>query len=240
MVREVDLCVLSTHDQIADWLKRFTAKERNIISSRAILRIFASVCLFDANDMDGVILRCSRCLLVNCLLGHGLSDQLPEDLDDIEWAAESAVDDGAPGTPGDSPADAAGYAAAICSSDPDLAAIAIEGSIEASGYIAPKKGRQRAIDAILSDVESIATGATPGRLWPDGTCPKKIEFIHLHFLDELAAGRDWEFWRDWYLGMWDGTFDNWDLAQRIVMIEEAEWDRGKAAVGKRIRLISVQ
>lgn len=50
----------------------------------------------------------------------------------------------------------------------------------------------------------------------------------------------WAWWRDWYLGMWDGTFDDWDFCEQVAMIDNDVWDAGPEAVGEAIRQLQLK
>ncbi|MDB0052191.1 hypothetical protein N9F04_00405 [Ascidiaceihabitans sp.] len=45
----------------------------------------------------------------------------------------------------------------------------------------------------------------------------------------LDADPKWKFWHDWYLAMWNGTFDDWDLALEIIKIADDVWKGEDAA-----------
>jgi len=45
----------------------------------------------------------------------------------------------------------------------------------------------------------------------------------------LDADLKWHFWHDWYLAMWNGTFDDWDLAFEIIKVADDVWKGEDAA-----------
>jgi hypothetical protein len=47
----------------------------------------------------------------------------------------------------------------------------------------------------------------------------------------------WQFWREWYQGMLDGTPMDWDLQLQVALIKGPIWDAGPEAVANEIRVI---
>lgn len=62
-------------------------------------------------------------------------------------------------------------------------------------------------------------------VWHKGQLSKDELTRHMIFRDRLSnLGCD--FWNKLYIGLWNGTFENWDLALEVAQIPEDSWDRG--------------
>lgn len=78
-------------------------------------------------------------------------------------------------------------------------------------------------------------------LWPDNTAPGNVLESHRDFLSILNnKSGPWLWWRDWYLGIWNGTPTDWDFALEVAKLDwdapkgESVWDTGPGAVAERI------
>lgn len=66
-----------------------------------------------------------------------------------------------------------------------------------------------------------------------------IDNNHTGFLSFLSSNPAWKFWAKLYSGMWNGTFDEWDLAFEVIQIEEVDWKKGYEHIGKVIAGLEV-
>lgn len=66
----------------------------------------------------------------------------------------------------------------------------------------------------------------------------KISENHSIFLTLISENPNWSFFRNWYAAMWDGTFDNWDLAHEVALIDNDVWGEGLAAVAAEIQKLT--
>jgi len=78
-------------------------------------------------------------------------------------------------------------------------------------------------------------------LWAETECPTSIESAHRAFIQLLRSrSNDWSFWHAWYLAMWNGTFEDWDLAEEVAKIPNDVWEEGAEAVAEEIRKIEAK
>ncbi|WP_299641430.1 hypothetical protein [uncultured Tateyamaria sp.] len=89
---------------------------------------------------------------------------------------------------------------------------------KAAGYLAIQIDSKFAADHLV---------ALP--LWSGGNVPEPLFLAHGQFMQSLYGHPDWAFWANWYRGMWDGTFRNWELATEVALLPDEVWD-GKDAV----------
>ncbi|KIC48222.1 hypothetical protein RA29_16935 [Tateyamaria sp. ANG-S1] len=68
-------------------------------------------------------------------------------------------------------------------------------------------------------------------LWSGSNVPEALFIAHGQFMQSLYSRQDWAFWADWYRGMWDGTFRDWDLAIEVAKLPNEVWE-GEDAVAK--------
>jgi len=95
---------------------------------------------------------------------------------------------------------------------------------------------ERALARDLDNKKSLAS--VP--LWGKETTPIPIEQNYKMFLDALPRNAFGEFWRKFYQGMWNGTFDEWDLTFEVIKIDEAVWEEGIEAVATEIEKIEAR
>lgn len=67
-----------------------------------------------------------------------------------------------------------------------------------------------------------------------------IQTNHDTFLKILNADPKWAFWCYWYLAMWQGRFDNWNLAFEVIKIDDQIWEAGAEAVATEIERIKAE
>jgi hypothetical protein len=77
-------------------------------------------------------------------------------------------------------------------------------------------------------------------LWNSRDLPERAQIAHEGFSARLAADEKFSFWQSWYNGMWEGTFDDWELALEVVKIEDTIWDHGVDAVATEIDKIKAE
>jgi len=64
-------------------------------------------------------------------------------------------------------------------------------------------------------------------VWSGVNVSPAVTQNHKRFLSNLSADPQlWAFWHDWYLAMWNGTFEDWDLATEVALIPDADWEKG--------------
>jgi hypothetical protein len=114
----------------------------------------------------------------------------------------------------------------------DISAIYPSFTISGSGHVTIRDS-----SAITSSIaDDIADFPKPlaGPVWRGIDVPPNLQDAHVDFVRFLSTDPKWEFWHDWYLAMWDGTFDEWDLAYEVIKIEDAAWKAGAEAVASKI------
>jgi hypothetical protein len=96
--------------------------------------------------------------------------------------------------------------------------------------------------AVSMDAQQVQDALRLGALWQASDVPSAIAENHKVFLGLLGQDTDWSFWRDWYVAMWDGTFEDWDLAHEVAKIEGEVWEGedALAQVAARIREIEAE
>ena len=88
-------------------------------------------------------------------------------------------------------------------------------------------------DARAHSRQDIERGLGP--LWCRTPPPAAVIPGHLNFLKQLSSDPDWRFFHDWYLAMWNGTFEDWDLAHEVARIDDAIWGQGLGKVAEAIK-----
>ena len=100
---------------------------------------------------------------------------------------------------------------------------------------ARSSARQAVLVAAKSDFENSGIAPFLEPLWGARRVAFTANQNHLKFVEHLASSNgSWRFWHDWYLGMWEGTFDDWDLATEVAKIPDDVWQEGAEAVAEEI------
>lgn len=92
---------------------------------------------------------------------------------------------------------------------------------------------------IASDINNTNQKFTPS-LWDEDSMPSKLQDVRITFVQFLNEDIKWKFWTEWYLAVWEGQFQNWELAFEVVNIEDEVWDQGPQAVAKEIERIQAE
>ena len=124
----------------------------------------------------------------------------------------------------------------------DMEAAARSADSAALSALSADSADSAALSALSMDAQQVPNGSRLGALWPAADIPPAIKDNHQAFLRMLAENPDWAFWRNWYLAMWDGTFEDWDLAHAVALIDDVVW-KGEDALAKvaaRIREIEAE
>lgn len=96
---------------------------------------------------------------------------------------------------------------------------------------------------ILSSISrdaSRANSLATDPIWDTLKTPESLSLAHQEFLERLTTQTKWAFWRNWYLAMWNGRFDNWALAIDVIKIDDAVWKAGAEAVAAEIGRIQAE
>ncbi|SLN42885.1 hypothetical protein PSJ8397_02182 [Pseudooctadecabacter jejudonensis] len=71
-------------------------------------------------------------------------------------------------------------------------------------------------------------------VWSGATPPDSVQGKHDAFLKVIGHSEHLKFWRRFYEGMWNGTFDEWALAFEVIQIPEEDWEKGYEHIGEVI------
>lgn len=104
----------------------------------------------------------------------------------------------------------------------------------ASAYAARAATRSSAWNATRMDCEHIVSRSmeAPPKLRPQSEDTYDRIWASVK---ATATGPAWAFWIKWYQDMLDGVQPDWDLLERIALIDNAIWDAGPKAVADAIR-----
>ncbi len=75
-------------------------------------------------------------------------------------------------------------------------------------------------------------------IWRDGPFSQGLLQQQHLLVRELSSEPHWHFWHRFYDGMWNGTFDEWDLAFEVIQIDEEIWEEGVEAVAAEIEQLA--
>jgi hypothetical protein len=97
-----------------------------------------------------------------------------------------------------------------------------------------------ATKAFGEDCSQLHEGLILKQVWSGEPAPALVSEKHDEFLQRLTKDPRWRFFHDWYLGMWEGTWTDWDLAHEVAKIEASVWEEGLDAVAARVRDIEAK
>ncbi|WP_390912570.1 hypothetical protein [Pseudosulfitobacter sp. SM2401] len=241
------------------WFERQNVQVRCTIAGRAALRVLANICADQTMDSESLALACLRANIT--ALGRGNAQTTDVDWRSVvhaagEFALEAADFAASAFRSGDaaSSARSAARCAAFASDYADFSARSVQLAADSANiadfaaFPPLRSGKGRPFTANLtsdsaakSDADSLAE--TPHLfpfpqkpVWGNIEVPAAIAINHQSFLGFLASDPKWEFWHDWYLAMWDGTFTDWDLALEVIKIEDAVRKAGADAVALEIEI----
>ena len=254
---EVDFSDL---DSATAWFEKQSVETRCAMSCRAALRVSANICHIEIKLFNGLALAVFRATLTSAVRGLGRTA-------DVEWldsaalsaalSADSAASSAdfssirsAPRTAACSAARSAARSADSAVRSVDAAASAARSAAHsadaafrsATRYTdtAARPPRSVARSLVVSDAKKSELLESAIPLWGDVDPAAEIGANHISFVKRLDANRDWVFWRNWYLAMWNGTAIDWDFAIEVAKIPDDVWDAGFKAVGARIRELETE
>ncbi|WP_415919735.1 hypothetical protein [Tateyamaria sp. SN6-1] len=219
-------------DAAEKWFAEQTVETRCVIASRAALRVLATIGLFASDRKERVALAALRAALIS--VGRGLGR--PADVVKLENAALSA---------GTRPALSAASALSSAASTARSAATAVSAAHSFSVFsplsaasasavfaTALSAGARPASSSASSVVRAAATldarqdNATLRTLplWHGVDVPDEILSAHDTWCAYLSSDPAWAFWLRWYSEMWEGTFEDWDLAIEVAKLPDALWE----------------
>lgn len=240
---------------ITQLLNGLSVEQCSVICSRAGLRIFGSLAELKSDDFERMALKSLRSLLIASSYGYEKDEKLKELALGVGQSTVKAALE-FHGSSHAAAMAAGGSASSIASDDrvgsslsfhTQAGAYAIEAAIHACNREKPSDTNHRmsAIDALKTDLAAVRKLGTTdfssqsfGMLWPIKTVPNIVIDNHRKLLERLNQHPDWFFFRNWYLTMWEGTFDSWNIAHAVAQIDDNVWEEGLAAVAGQIEIIA--
>ena len=216
------------------WLQTQSVETRHVISSRAALRVLANIRPNDGKANETLTIPCLRAILTSAGRGSGRPV-------DVRWDATLGTAFSTAVAAGSAAAAAAGSAAASpAAAAPNSSASVTANSVTLSANSAAlstgSAAAPAAFAAASSATSSDSTAAAPLSTtlakiaaWGEIDVPADTLENHKVFLSFLASDPKWSFWRDWYEAMWNGTFDDWELAFEVIKIADEVWEGEDAA-----------
>lgn len=183
------------------WFETQSIEMRCAMASRAALRVVAEIGRSKASSKGPLALASLRATLISAGRGSGR----PTDMD---WGAAADPAANSATRSANSTADSTVFSAVN-----SCLSVANSAADFATDFATT-------LDASLDHAALIRTP-----VWGEQDVPDIIAENHRGFLGFLFANDAWTFWREFYEGMWNGTFDNWDLAFEVIRIEDAEWEK---------------
>ncbi|MCH2075676.1 MAG: hypothetical protein MK180_02160 [Rhodobacteraceae bacterium] len=211
-----------------------------IMGSRSVLRTLAYLNCENDDDFNALATPALRATLTAACVGLGRI----EDGDWLKEAARSAADNYPGEIAGETVAVSAALSAyaAVCASYypfPSRAAYAADSTaLLGSGHFEEIFPAQPLFQALSADSTTIRFDLP---LWPNGLLPQEIAHAHERLLKKMSdPNGPWLWWRDWYLGMWNGTPTDWDFALKVAKIDNEIWEQGPRAVADEIERLQAE
>lgn len=101
------------------------------------------------------------------------------------------------------------------------------GDVYLASLVAVQKDQELIED--YNEVHASVTKLFSQTLWAGVTPPDPIQSRHDALILAFKGDPIWSFWRDWYEAMWNGTFDDWELAFEVIKIADEVWEGEDAA-----------
>ncbi|MEM1101185.1 MAG: hypothetical protein AAGH73_06615 [Pseudomonadota bacterium] len=223
---------ITNEEEAETFFKTQTREVCCILASRAALRVAANLSRADGETFETLALTSFRAMLTSA--GRGLGR--PAEVEWLEATARSAALSTFSAISAARSAAFSARSAAFSALSAYAAAALSARSAAADAATAFSALSADAADAAYSALS--ADSADPGfssPIWPAGLLPAAIESAHGAFLERLSAeDGPWLWWRDWYLGMWNGTPTDWDFALQVAKIDDVIWKQGARAVADEI------
>ena len=217
------------------WFETQSIEMRCAMASRAALRVVAEIGRSKASSKGPLALASLRATLISAGRGSGR----PTDMD---WGAAADPAANSATRSANSTADStvfsavnsAAYSCLSAANFTTISANSATNSVNSAANSAADFATDFAttLDASLDHAALIRTP-----VWGEQDVPDIIAENHRGFLGFLFANDAWTFWREFYEGMWNGTFDNWDLAFEVIRIEDAEWEKGHVHIDEVIEAL---
>ena len=235
----------SDQEKAKAWLKIQSISVRCAISSRAALRVCPTICELPDHGLSHTALVVLRAILTSAVSSSRNainSDWIGKSASSSAYAAaiSAARATNSSSFPAASAIAAARAAALAVSWLPaDLSSRSNKMALNAISRSISRSADRITSATIDSDYPDIADHRRP--LWLTDQIPDSVLTYHMGFLRFLRKNPNtWRFWHNWYLGMWEGRFNDWDLAIEVAKIPDAIWEEGAEAVAVEIEQIKAR
>lgn len=223
------------------WFELQSPEMRCTMTSRAALRVMANIGSADDIHNEPLALAVQRAILTSAVRGVEHTAKVQRELghsshgaalfintvEDDALAVDSEVH-GAALTADSVPVLSAAKAAVLAVNSARNAAHAVaHAADDFHGAIV----RAASLAATQTDSTFKAERLMQTAVWIGCPVPDAVFLNHGVFMQSLYCHPDWAFWADWYRGMWDGTFRDWDLATEVALIPDEIWE-GEDALAK--------
>lgn len=252
---EVDF---SDFDSVAEWFNKQSVDVRTALASRSSLRILGNVGLEKDDAFERPALACLHAILIAAAYVKGGTEIKVRQESAIAAATEirvfarpfydtvKAVFDrrntpkleiAPPKGQGLSTGVAATFAEQVVSyvvGDPAAFTTILEFGLADGDDILYITAFLKDAQAASKKDENVSNQVLSEPLWLGIDVPEHAQKSHDRFLEQLVSDPKWGFWHDWYQAMWDGNFDNWELAFEVTEIPDQIWKEGADAVAHEI------
>ena len=241
----VEITDIKDEESLGEWLEGRSREESIWIATRAAMRVLPVFWewTFSSKARQGgfTVLPVLRSLLASSVVAVRPSEDNKARVSAAQGADETAC------TSGSAPTQAAPYAFVAAQAAANVAVIpedhaALQAASATQAAIASKYAADAAFagaaawNATQADCGHIAVveSETPPQLWPQTENASEPEWS---LVKATATEPEWAFWIAWYQDALDGVPPDWDLLERIALIENAIWEAGPKAVADEIERI---
>ncbi len=222
---EVDFSDLK---QLRSWNAERNSQQLSLIASREVLRVLANFLAPEERPLHPMTLGAFAALLIATSNGMGRPLPFHAKLNQLLFAK--------PASKGGNASRAQEVLRHVGRSEPDYYEIEDVflfsqnvANIFSSAASTWSYNQIRQIDA--NDIEA---NRPLGPLWHKHEVPLHLAARHDRFVYMLADDSRWRFFHDWYLGIWEGTWNDRDLAHEVAKIDADIWEAGLDAVAQKI------
>ncbi|MEO0767220.1 MAG: hypothetical protein AAFY75_14490 [Pseudomonadota bacterium] len=251
-------------DSANAWFHMQSVRMRCMMTSRAALRVVANVSLSHELQRKKLALLSMWALLVSASRAMGPTADMAvlektaisaRSQTEAAYSAHSKFTSRSPTEIADSflAAEVAAHSAALSAASVNVAhrcALCLARSFNSTSYSVldsadleiQERTHSAAVAAASKDGKQTSDILIRAPIWGDTPIPKTVSVNHAAFLDYLGSDPDWAFFRRWYAQMWDGTFEDWDLAIEVATLDPDLWEGedALARVAEAIREIEAR
>ena len=232
---------------ISKWERSAKDDHKRIVAARSAFRIFGVMLEDKTPEAQELVSSCLRCL-ISCFAACSINSNSDAGLTRSLLEARNQADESRQINSSNVFSYTLFASRSSMQATEASASLATRSVIDALNSLTARRGyKEHSVDAAQALVNEVnteigleKTALLQRPIWNSGDLPSVFLEADRNAIEYFSNHLEQTFWHNWYIGVKDGAFQDWELAALVAKIPDDIWKDGLAAVAKAIREIEAR